>query len=150
MTIGLIGAIPAALQSVTALSAFFDPRKIAAAVVFALVIIPPLYAVGFAVTVAFLHLLARGLGGTGTLLATLRAVSYAQSASVAEVIPIIGVWLALLLRLFFYGRGIPAIHNLSPVRAFSFYITLTGITFGLIYLLLFRFATNVLPPSLIS
>jgi hypothetical protein len=93
MAIGLIGAIPAALQSVTALSALL--------------------------------------------------------ASIAEVIPIIGGLLALLLRLFFYGRGVPAIHNLSPVRAFSFYITLTGITLGLIYLL-FRFATNVLPPSLIS
>jgi hypothetical protein len=127
----------------------FDPRMLAAGIVFALVLIPPLYAVGFAVTVVFLHLLARGLGGAGNLSATLRAVSYAQSASIAEVIPIIGGLLALLLRLFFYGRGVPAVHKLSPFRSFSFYLALTITTFGLIYLV-FRFATSVLPTSLIS
>lgn len=149
MTIGLIGAIPSALQSATALGALFDPGMIAAGVALAFIVIPPLYALAFAVTTIFLHLLARGLGGSGNISATIRAVSYAQSASIAEVIPIIGGLLALLLRLFFYGRGVPAVHKLSRVRAFSFYILLLGITFGLIYLL-FRLATSILPPSLVS
>jgi hypothetical protein len=149
IAIGLVGAVPAAMQSFTALSSMFDPSMLAAGIVFALVLIPPLYAVGFAVTVVFLHLLARGLGGTGNLSATLRAVSYAQSASIAEVIPIIGGLLALLLRLFFYGRGVPAVHDLSPFRSFSFYLILTITIFGLIYLL-FRLATSFLPASLIS
>jgi uncharacterized membrane protein len=149
MAIGLVGAIPAALQSLNALSALFNPDVLTAAAVFAFIIIPPLYAVGFVITVIFLHLLARGLGGSGRLFATVRAVSYAQSASVAEVIPIIGGLLALLLRLFFYGRGVPAVHDLSPVRAFSFYLILSITTFGLIYLL-FRFATGILPTGLIS
>jgi hypothetical protein len=149
MAIGLIGAIPSALQSAATLSALFDPGMIAAGIVLAFVIIPPLYAFAFAVTVIFLHLLARGLGGSGNISATARAVSYAQSASIAEVIPIIGGLLALLLRLFFYGRGVPAVHKLPPVRAFSFYIILSGITFGLIFLL-FRLATSIIPPSLIS
>lgn len=149
IAIGLVGAIPAAMQSFTALSSMFDPRMLAAGIVFALVLIPPLYAVCFVVTVVYLHLLARGFGGAGNLSATLRAVSYAQSASIAEVIPIIGGLLALLLRLFFYGRGVPAVHNLTPFRSFSFYLVLTITTFGLIYLV-FRFATSVLPTSLIS
>jgi len=149
IAIGLVGAVPAAIQSFTAVSSMFDPGILAAGIAFAVVLIPPLYAVAFVATVVFLHVLARGLGGAGNLFATLRAVSYAQSASVAEVIPIIGGLLAMLLRLFFYGRGVPAVHNLSPFRSFSFYLILTITAFGLIYLV-FRFATSVLPAALIS
>jgi hypothetical protein len=139
------------MQQFTTLSSMsnLDPGMLAAGMVFALALIPPLYAVGFAVTVVFLHLLARGLGGAGNLSATLRAVSYAQSASIAEVIPIIGAPLALLLRLFFYGCGVPAVHDLSPFRSFSFYLILTITTVGLVYLL-FRLAASFLPASLIS
>jgi hypothetical protein len=151
IAIGLVGAIPAVMQQFTALSSTsnFDPGILAAGIVFAVALIPPLYAVGFAVTVVFLHLLARGLGGTGNLSATVRAVSYAQSASIAEVVPLIGALLALLLRLFFYGRGVPAVHRMSPFRSFSFYLILMITAIGLVYLL-FRLAMSFLPASLIS
>jgi hypothetical protein len=140
IAIGLVGAIPAVMQQFTALSSTsnFDPGILAAGIVFAVALIPPLYAVGFAVTVVFLHLLARGLGGTGNL-----------SASIAEVVPLIGALLALLLRLFFYGRGVPAVHRMSPFRSFSFYLILMITAIGLVYLL-FRLAMSFLPASLIS
>ncbi len=97
----------------------------------------------FVVTVAFLHALARGLGGGGDIRATVRATAYCQAAAVAEVIPPIGTIVAFVVRLSLYGWGVSAVHGLSVKKAIAFYVIILVTAAGFIY-----FGVQLLTPFL--
>lgn len=97
---------------------------------------PAAFIFGFAVSVLGLHVLARGFGGNGSLRATARATAYGQAAAVAEIIPVVGGILALVLRLSLYGWGVPSAHGFSTKRSLGYYFALVAVTGGTIYLVI--------------
>jgi hypothetical protein len=116
-------------------AALFAARTLAAA--------PVAYVFAFVVTVAFLHVLARGLGGGGDIRATMRATAYCQAAAVAEVIPPIGTIVAFVLRLSLYGWGVSAVHGFSVKKAIVFYVIILVTAAGFVY-----FGVQLLTPFL--
>jgi hypothetical protein len=94
---------------------------------------PIAYVSAFVATTAFLHVLARGLGGSGDIRATTRATAYCQAAAVAEVIPPIGTIVAFVLRLSLYGWGVSAVHGFSLKKAIVFYVIILVTAAGFVY-----------------
>ncbi len=140
LAIGLIGSLWGIGE---AASALVGPSGAALVAAMALALAPATYAVSFVVTVAFLHLLARGLGGRAGVRGTTRAVAYCQAAAVAEIIPAIGGILAFVLRLSLYGWGVSAVHGFSLKKAIAFYVVVLAVSAGFVY-----FGVRLLTPFL--
>jgi len=140
LAVGLIGSLWGIGE---AASAFVGPSGEALVAATAVAAAPAIYILSFAVTVIFLHLLARGLGGGATIRATTRAVAYGTAAAVAEVIPAVGGIIAFVLRLALYGWGVSAVHGFSLKKAVAFYIIILVTAAGFIY-----FGVRLLTPFL--
>ncbi len=140
LAIGLVGSLWGIGE---AASALVGPSAATLVAALAVAVAPAIYILSFVVTVGFLHLLARGLGGPATIRATTRAAAYGQAAAVAEVIPAVGGILAFVLRLSLYGWGVPAVHGFSLKKAIAFYIIILVIAAGFIY-----FGVRLLTPFL--
>lgn len=143
LAIGLVGSLWGIGE---AASAIVGPSGAALVAAMALVLAPATYILSFVVTVAFLHLLARGLGGRAAVRGTTRAAAYAQAATVAEIIPAVGGILAFVLRLSLYGWGVSAVHGFSLKKAIAFYVIVLVTVAGFIYLGV-RLLTPFLPPG---
>lgn len=130
-----------------AASALVGPGGAAVVAVLAAAVAPATYVLAFVVTAAFLHLLARGLGGAGSFRATTRAVAYCQAAAVAELIPAIGGILSFFLRISLYGWGVGSVHGFSLKRAIVFYVLILVAAVGFLYFGA-RLLTPFLPPTL--
>ncbi|MCP4230564.1 MAG: hypothetical protein GY771_10530 [bacterium] len=135
VAIGFLGSIPSSLQMLGSMGAMFDATMLATGFAAALVTAPFVYAALFILTVVYLYLLARGLGGSGDFKATLRVVSYAQVGAVAEIIPIVGNALSLAMRLIMYTRGVSAIHKFRPWQSIVLSLIVAGTALGAFYLL---------------
>jgi hypothetical protein len=141
LAIGLVGSL---WGIGGAASAFVGPSRAALVAAMAVAVAPAVYVLSFVVTVIFLHLLARGLGGGATIRATTRAAAYSQAGAVAEVIPVVGGTLAFVLRLSLYGWGVSAVHGFSVKRAIAFFVIILATAAGFIYFG-FRLITPFLP-----
>ena len=140
LAIGFLGSLWGIGEAASALVGAGGAAVVA---VLAVAVAPATYVLAFAATTAFLHLLARGLGGGGSLRATTRAVAYSQAAAVAEVIPAIGGILAFFLRVSFYGWGVAAVHGFSLKKGIVFYVLILATAVGYIY-----FGARLLVPFL--
>jgi hypothetical protein len=126
-----------------AAGALVGPGGAALVAAVAVGVAPATYIISFVITVAYLHLLAAGMGGSGSLRATVRATAYCQAAAVAEVIPAVGGILAFVLRLSLYGWGVSAVHGFSVKKAIAFYVIIVATAGGFIY-----FGVQLLTPFL--
>jgi hypothetical protein len=140
LALGLLGSLWGIGE---AASAIVGPSGAALVAAMALLLAPAGYALSFVVTVAYLHLLARGLGGRAGLRGTTRAAAYCQAAAVAEVIPAVGGILAFVLRLSLYGWGVSAVHGFSLKKAITFYLIILATAAGFVY-----FGVRLLTPFL--
>ncbi len=144
LAIGFVGSLWGIGE---AASALVGPGGAAVVAALAVAVAPATYVLIFAATVAFLHLLARGMGGGGSFRATTRAVAYCQAAAVAEVIPAIGGILAFFLRISLYGWGVAAVHGFSLKKGIVFYVLILATAAGCMYFGV-RLLTPFLPASL--
>lgn len=135
IAIGFLGSIPSSLQMLGSMGGMFDASLLATGFALALLSAPIVYALLFIATVAYLYLLARGLGGSGDFKGTLRVVSYAQVGAVAEIIPIVGNALSMAMRLIMYTRGVSTVHKLRPWQSITLSLIVGGTALGLFYLL---------------
>jgi hypothetical protein len=140
LAIGFLGSLWGIGEAATAL---VGPGGAAVVAVLAVAVAPATYVLAFAATTAFLHLLARGMGGAGSFRATTRAVAYCQAAAVAEVIPAIGGILSFFLRVSLYGWGVGSVHGFSLKRGIVFYVLILATAVGFMY-----FGARLLTPFL--
>ena len=144
LAIGLVGSLWGIGEAANAL---VGPSGAALVAAMALGLAPAAYVVSFVLTVSFLHLLARGLGGTASFRGTTRASAYAQAAAVAEVIPAVGGIIAFVFRISLYGWGVSAVHGFSVKKTLVFYVLVLFTAAGFIYFGA-RLLTPFLPPGL--
>lgn len=131
LAVGFVGVL---LWLVVTAFSYVGPSSAALVAAMTLAAAPAANVSAFVVTVAFLHVLARGLGGGGEIRATIRATAYCQAVAVAEVIPPIGTIVAFVLRLSLYGWGVSAVHGFSLKKAIAFYVIILVTAAGFIYL----------------